>query len=232
MAGRTIGAVSAVLALWLALSIAESEELKLAVGQRGAWDTAVAELGHRAGIFKTHGIDLQILYTQGGAETQQAVLSRSVDIGVAAGTLGALGVAAKGAPLRIIGGEATGVGELYWYVPMASPIRTADDMASRSVGYSTNGSSSHTPLLQLAKERKVEVKLVATGGLAATLTQVMSGQVDVGWAVAPFGLDQVDRTIRIVARGSDVVATRQLTTRVLIAHAEILAQKIWVDESR
>jgi NitT/TauT family transport system substrate-binding protein len=204
---------------------AQADELKIAVGQRGAWDTAIAELGNRAGIFKKYGIHLQILYTQGGAETQQAVLSRSVDIGVAAGTLGALGVAAKGAPLRIIGGEATGVGELYWYVPMASPIKTADDMAGHTVGYSTNGSSSHIPLLLLAKEHKVEFKSVATGGLAATLTQVVSGQIEVGWAVAPFGLDQVDKTIRIVARGSDVAATRQLTTRVLITHAEVLAQK-------
>jgi NitT/TauT family transport system substrate-binding protein len=203
---------------FLAFAVAGSacaEELKLAVGQRGAWDTAIAELGNRAGIFKNHGIDLEILYTQGGAETQQAVLSRSVDIGVAA----------KGAPLRIIGGEATGVGELYWYVPKASAIKTADDMAGRTVGYSTNGSSSHTPLLLLAKQHKFELKPVATGGLAATLTQVMSGQIDVGWAVAPFGLDQFDKTIRIIARGSDVAATRQLTTRVLITHAEVLVQK-------
>jgi NitT/TauT family transport system substrate-binding protein len=204
---------------------AQADELKLAVGQRGAWDTAIAELGNRAGIFKKHGIELQILYTQGGAETQQAVLSRSVDIGVAVGTLGALGVAARGAPIRIIGGEATGVGELYWYAPTASPIKTIDDLAGHTIGYSTNGSSSHTPLLLLAKEHKLTFKPIATGGLAATLTQVMSGQIDVGWAVAPFGLDQVDKTIRIVARGSDVAGTRRLTTRVLITHAEVLARK-------
>ena len=220
-------ALLALLTLTLTLAFAGSvraDELKLAVGQRGAWDTAIPELGLRAGLFKKHGIELNILYTQGGAETLQAVLSRSVDIGVAAGTLGALGVAAKGAPLRIIGGEATGVGEFYWYVSIASPIKTVDDMAGHTVGFSTNGSSSHTALLMLVKEHNVTVKPVATGGLAATLTQVMSGQIDVGWAAAPFGLDQVDNTIRIVARGNDVAATRQLTTRVLIAHAETLAQ--------
>src|ERR1700679_4277958 len=54
---------------------AQADELKLAVGQRGAWDTAITELGNRAGIFKKHGIELQILYTEGGAETQKAVLS-------------------------------------------------------------------------------------------------------------------------------------------------------------
>src|SRR4051794_23907124 len=59
------------------------DTLKLAVGQRGNWDTSVSELGQRAGIFKKYGIVLDILYTQGGGETQQAVLSGSVEVGVA-----------------------------------------------------------------------------------------------------------------------------------------------------
>lgn len=218
-------ALSVALAGLMLAGRAGAEELKLAVGQRGAWDTSIAEMANRSGIFKKHGLDVQILYTQGGAETQQAVMSRSVDIGVAAGTLGALGVASKGAPIRIIGGEATGVGELYWYVPTASSIKTVADMAGHTVGYSTAGSSSHTPLLMLAKQNKIEVTPTATGGLAPTLTQVMSGQVDIGWAVAPFGLDQVDKTIRIVARGSDVAAAKQQTTRVLITHAATLSEK-------
>ena len=33
------------------------------------------ELGQQAGIFKKHGLVLEILYTQGGGETQQAVIS-------------------------------------------------------------------------------------------------------------------------------------------------------------
>jgi len=48
--------------------------LKLAVGQRGNWDTSVAEVGQRLGVFKKHGLNLEILYTQGGGETQQAVI--------------------------------------------------------------------------------------------------------------------------------------------------------------
>ena len=33
------------------------DTLKIAVGQRGNWDTSVAEIGQRAGIFKKHGLD-------------------------------------------------------------------------------------------------------------------------------------------------------------------------------
>ena len=59
------------------------EQLRLAVGQRGNWATSVAAVGERAGIFKKHGLALDLLYTQGSGETQQAVITASVDIGIA-----------------------------------------------------------------------------------------------------------------------------------------------------
>ncbi|MDB5648702.1 MAG: aliphatic sulfonate transporter, partial [Hyphomicrobiales bacterium] len=67
------------------------DTFKVAVGQRGNWDSSVSEIGQRAGIFKKHGIVLDLLYTQGSGETQQAVISGSVDIGVAIGSFGAVG---------------------------------------------------------------------------------------------------------------------------------------------
>ena len=53
----------------------------------------------------------------------------------------------------------------------------------------------------------------------------MSGQIDVGWSAAPFGVDQLDQKIRLVFRGSDLTATADQTVRVLITHAADLAQK-------
>ena len=102
------------------------DTLKLAVGQRGNWDTSVSEVGQRAGIFKKHGLELEIVYTQGAGETQQAVISGSVDIGVAAGIMGVLSAYSKGAPVRIIGAETTGASDLYWYVKSDSPIKIAE----------------------------------------------------------------------------------------------------------
>src|SRR5262249_6640089 len=79
-----------------------AETLKLAVGAPGNWDTCIPAVGERAGIFRNHGIELQLLYTNGGGETMQAVISGSVDIGIAAGTGAVMGAFAKGAPVRII----------------------------------------------------------------------------------------------------------------------------------
>jgi NitT/TauT family transport system substrate-binding protein len=200
------------------------DKLVLAVGQRGGWDTAVAEIGARAGIFRTHGLELDILYTQGSGETQQAVIAGSASIGVAVGVMGVLGVYAKGAPVRVIGAEQTGLPDMYFYVPAASAIRTLADAAGKTIAYSTNGSSTHSVVTALIKQHGLSAKPVATGGPAATLTQVMSGQTDVGWSAPPFGLAQLARgEIRTVARGSDAVALRDQTVRFLITSPQMLA---------
>src|SRR5262249_8524458 len=81
---------------------AADDVVKLTIGQRGFWDTAMAELGTRAGIFKKYGIVLDVVYTSGSGETLQPVISGNVDGGLAVGTLGAIAAYAKGAPIRII----------------------------------------------------------------------------------------------------------------------------------
>src|SRR6266576_4917352 len=86
-------------------SAAAEDTVKLAVGQRGKWDTSVSEIGQRAGIFKKHGLTLELVYTQGAGETQQAVISGSVDLGIAAGVMGVLGAFSKRAPVRRVGKE-------------------------------------------------------------------------------------------------------------------------------
>jgi NitT/TauT family transport system substrate-binding protein len=210
----------------LAFGAQAQDMLKLAVGQRGNWDTSVAEVGKRAGIFKKHGLDLEILYTQGGGETQQAVISGSVDIGVAAGVMGVISAYAKGAPVRVIGAETTGAQDLYWYAKADSPIKTLQDTAGKTIAYSTNGSSTHGIVNAFMKQYGLKAKPTATGGPAPTLTQVMSGQIDVGWSAPPFGLDQLDgKQIRIIASGNDAEAFKGQTVRLLITNTQTLANR-------
>src|SRR3712207_2081810 len=163
-----------------------------------------------------------MLYTQGGGETQQAVISGSVDIGLAAGTLGVVGAYAKGAPVRIIGAEATGLAD-YWYVRPDSPITTLKDTDGRTIAYSTNGSSTHGVVLAFIRENNLKAEPVATGGPAACLTPVVSSQVGVGWAAPPCGLREMDaRKIRRLARGYDAAAFRDQTGRRVITHPDPL----------
>jgi NitT/TauT family transport system substrate-binding protein len=202
------------------------ETLKIASPQRGSWEGAIPELGKQAGIFEEHGLDLEILYTQGGGETLQIVISGAVDIGLSAGTLGTLGAYAKGAPVRIIAASSTGSQEVFWFVPAKSPLKSMRDVNGQSVAYSTTGASSHINVLRFINAYGLNARPVATGDVASTITQTMSGQVDVGWSVAPFALDMIaNGEVRMIARASDLAAARAQTIRVQIINAQNLARK-------
>ena len=224
---KRMGCTLAALAIGIAAEAAIAQDtLKVAAGQRGNWDTTIAEVGQRAGIFKKHGLTLEILWTQGAGETQQAVISGSVDIGVAPGIMGVLSAYSKGAPVRVIGAETTGATDLYWYVPANSPIKSLKDTEGKTIAYSTNGSSTHGIVTAFMKQYDLKAKPTATGGPAPTLTQVMSGQIDVGWSAPPFGLQLLDEgKIRIVASGNDAAVFKGQTVRLLITNVATLTNR-------
>ncbi len=210
----------------IALPAQALDMLKIAAGQRGNWDTSISEVGQRLGIFKKHGLELEILWTQGGGETQQAVISGSVEIGVATGIMGVLSAYSKGAPVRIIGAETTGAADLYWYVPATSPIKSLKDTEGKTIAYSTKGSSTDGIVTAFMKQYDLKAKPTATGGPAPTLTQVMTNQIDVGWSAPPFGLQQLDEgKIRIIASGNDATVFKGQTVRLLITNVQTLQNR-------
>ena len=219
--------VLSVIAMIAAGNAARAEDtLKVAIPQRGAWDAGVADLGQRGGIFKKHGLNLDILYVQAGPESIQALIGGSIDIATASGVSAAVGTFAKGAPIRIIGSEMIGGPDLYWYVPSNSPIRRVEDFNGKTVAYSLTGSSSHAALLALIAQYKLTAKPTSTGNIASTITQTMTGQVDVGFGAAPFGLDLVeDGKIRIIATGNDVASLRTRTVRVNLTNVSNLQSR-------
>lgn len=217
-------------ALALALSplaaAAQTVTLKVAISQRFFWDSSFVEFAEKAGFFKEAGLTVEPFYTDGGAATLTTVLSGSTDIGLSNGLLGVIGAYVKGAPVRVISAQMTGAGELYWYVKSDSPIKSFKDPSIKTVAFSSPGSSSNLILLALLKQAGSGAKTVATGGAPATLTQVMTGQIDVGWAAAPFGLKQLnEQQIRVVARTLDVPQLANQTIRVNIANENALKTK-------
>ncbi len=218
---RYTGLIAAALAFHV-VDASAGDNLKLTIGQRGNWDTAIAHIGSRAGIFRKHGLELEMLYTSGSGETLQPVIAGSADLGLAVGTLGAIAAYAKGAPVRIIGAQATGAAD-YWYANATSPIRTLRDTDGKTLAYSTSGSSTHSIVLAFIKEFNLKAKPTPTGNPSATLTAVMTGQIDVGWASPPFGLKEMDQgQIRLVAKATDAEIVRGQTIRTIVANAQAL----------
>jgi NitT/TauT family transport system substrate-binding protein len=224
--------LAATLAVALPLAMAAGhasaeDQLKVAIGQINNWENQAPTLGQDAGIFKKHGLVLENIGTRGAGETLQLIIAGSADIGAGVGVAGAMRAFEKGAPVRILAPMFTGTGDLYWYVKADSPIKSLKDATdATTIAYSTNGSSSNNIVVAFGAELGSKAKPTATGSPAGTLTAVMSGQVDIGWAAPPFGLKEIkEGKIRIVAHGSDVPSLRGQTVRVLIVNADALKTK-------
>jgi NitT/TauT family transport system substrate-binding protein len=203
------------------------DQLKVAIGQINNWENQAPTLGQDAGIFKKHNLVLDNVGTQGAGETMQPVIAGSADLGAGVGVAGVMRAFARGAPVRILLPAFTGTGDLFWYVRAESPLKSIKDVtAANTIAYSTSGSSSNNLVLAFADELGVKAKPTATGGPAATLTQVMSGQVDIGWAAPPFGMKELkEGKIRILIRGSDAPSLRGQTVRTIIVNADALKTK-------
>lgn len=221
------GVLSLALALPASSALRAEDAFKIAVGQLGLWAVEGPRLGQNAGIFRKHGVTVEVFATAGGGDTLQAVLAGSADLTVGIGTAAVLRAFARGGPVRVIGTNFTGAGDLYWYVRADSPIKSlADATEKNTIAYSASGSSSHIVVLGFVNELGTKAKPTATGPFASTLTQVMTGQIDIGFAAPPFGLREMDEgKIRIIANGNDVPSLRTQTVRVDMIHADVLQNR-------
>ena len=222
-----------ILSALLCLSILSSgasaaDNVRIAVGLRGNWASAAAELAQRGGFYEKQGLNVEILYTQGSGESFQAVISNSVNIGIGLGMGAVMGAFAKGAPIRVIGGVATGNADLFWYVKADSPIKSLRDAGDgSSMGFSTAGSTSQVVALNLIELYKSKARARAAGDITSNLTQVMSGQLDIGFGTPPGATQQLqEHKIRIVARGDEVTSMQDQTSRVIVANTSILDSSI------
>src|SRR5215210_4447244 len=188
---KRIGCALVALAL-VATHASAQDTLKIAIGQINNWENQAPTLGEDAGIFKKRNLTIEAFGTQGAGETIQAVISGSADLGAGVGVAGVMRAFARSAPVRVLLPAFTGTGDLYWYVRADSPIKTLKDAtAQNTIAYSTSGSSSNNIVVAFGQELGVKAKPTATGSPPGTLTQVMTGQIDIGWAAPPFGIKDI-----------------------------------------
>jgi NitT/TauT family transport system substrate-binding protein len=185
-------------------------------------------IAQEKGFYRENNIDVDAVFTRGGGENVQAVVSGDAQIGLGTGTLAVISAIVKKAPLKIAGAEITGM-DAFWYVQGNTSIRKLEDLAGKKIAYSRPGASSHMAVLAIAEQIKAKglkpAEPVSLGGIPEVYTAVRTGQADAGWSVAPFQLDRVEKgELRVVVKGDEIAAMKELTARVHFLNNDFAAK--------
>jgi NitT/TauT family transport system substrate-binding protein len=175
-------------------------------------------IAQEKGFYRESNIDVDAVFTRGGGENVQAVVSGDAQIGLGTGTLAVISAFVKKAPIKIVAAEITGM-DAFWYVQSDTAIRKLEDLAGKKIAYSRPGASSHMAVLAIADQLKAKglkpAEPISLGGIPEVYTGVRTGHADSGWSVAPFQLDRVEKgELRVVVKGDEITAMKEITARV------------------
>ena len=177
------------------------------------------------GYYDAENLDVSIIIGRGGADSLQAVVTGSQDVVYGTGILGVVGAYAKGAPITIIANAVYGARDTFWYVRADSAIKTFKDLDGKDFAYSAPGSLTHLSAQTIARELGIKPKFIATGALAASRTQMMSGQIHTAWSAFPGNLNIVRSGEARIIGAADVSPTlSRISTRVVVANSNWLGK--------
>jgi len=161
---------------------AVSADTKLTVGKASATSDAIipVNVGNELGIFKKHGLDLEITDFGGGSKMAQAIAAGAIEIGDGAGT--EMAFVAKGAPMIAVCESTATAPFLGIGVPWDSPIKSLKDLKGKIVGVSSPGSFSDWSARELARKEGWGENGLTTvaigGGTASVQSALRTRQVD------------------------------------------------------
>ena len=141
---------------------------------------AIPWIAKEAGIFRRHGLDVEMVYIASGPRTIQTVIAGGVDV---AAIGGGAGIDAKlaGADTVFV---AVSVNRVLIYMVAAPEIRRIEDLRGKVVGSSRLGTLTdffaryHLRQAGLAPDRDVIVR--GMGGLPETVAGLKAGQIQAG----------------------------------------------------
>ncbi len=155
-------------------------------------DVAPVYLGKQKGFFSQRNIDLSLSTSQGGAAIVPAVLNGQVQIGFSNVT-SLLLAASKGLPVKMVcnGVASTGVPDKDYsgvVVKAGSPVRTAADLAGKTVAVNTLKNIGDTTVRASVRKAGGDPKAVKFVELAFPdmPAALQAGRVDAIWVVEPF----------------------------------------------
>jgi NitT/TauT family transport system substrate-binding protein len=144
------------------------------------------EVARSAGLFKTHGLDVELVYMRGGGAAMQALVGGAVDYAATALDV-AIQAYVKNADIRRF--AVTGRLPLFAVVTApstAAAITGIKQLEGRAVGVSALGNADHALTLYLLKQAGADASKVQFATMGVNLLEALrQGQIDAGLVQEP-----------------------------------------------
>jgi ABC-type nitrate/sulfonate/bicarbonate transport system substrate-binding protein len=221
---RMAAALSA--AVWLAPGSGAHAQTTVRVGQpqAGTFQFVPLQVGIESGIFKRHGVDIEVSSFSGGPRVQQAIAADSIDIGLGSGP--ELALAAKGAPEIAIAAMADAPYSVLLATLKDSPIKSAADLKGKTISISSKGSLTDWLARELSRLQgwgPDGFKTAPLGSTSAQMAALKTNQIDgmIVEANAGYRMEE-DGTGRVVVQFGDLIKTFHIY--VIYARKKFAAQ--------
>ena len=224
----TMGMLPRLLSVALvALSTVSASADLLRVGKAGreAFSFVPLDIGVRTGIFKRHGLDIEIANFGGDAKLQQAMAADGIDIALGSGP--GLAFIVKGSPVKGIAAMAGPPLLFALVVRNDDSIKTVADLKGRKVGVSTVGSVTSWIINEVSRQQGWGfdgITQVPVGENAARVAAVRSKALDGCIVDLASALNFVQRGEgRILLRFGDLV--KDFHIHVIFATDKVIAER-------
>jgi NitT/TauT family transport system substrate-binding protein len=225
--GRTIAAVVAV-AFGVLLSGASAnaaDTLRVAKGFPSLFQFTPLDVGVEKGIFKKHGLDVEVSAFAGDAKLQQAFAAGAVDMGIGSGP--GMAFIAKGSPILGVAQEAGPPLGITVSVLASGPIHSIADLKGKLASISSPGSQTDWMVSELGRREgwgPDGIRRVALGDATAQLAALRTHQID----MAPFDITtayqfEAAGEVRILLKFGDVV--KEYVNHVIYASTDMVAKR-------
>jgi len=173
----TLHAVLFLALWWIGAQPAAAQLTTLHVGFNGFYGAAPLYVAQDAGIFRKHGLRLELIFIAGGSLSTQALIGKSLDL-LQTGGPPFLNAYLRGARLKIIGG----VTNILPYVLITSSrVASAEQLRGKKIGISRFGSNTDFVVrfaLGILGLTPADVTVLQVGGSQSRLVALKAGTID------------------------------------------------------
>jgi NitT/TauT family transport system substrate-binding protein len=176
---RVMFSAGALLALMFADTANAQTALRLGKAQPNQFAFVPADVGVDTGIFKKHGLDVEISSFAGDAKEMQALAAGSLDIALGGGP--AIATIVKGVPMKAVAAEANAPNTILLVVLKDGPIQSVDDLKGRTISVSTVGSLTYWLTQQLSRAQgwgDNGIKIAPLGSAETQIAALKTHQID------------------------------------------------------